>query len=387
VVGRDDLMTSFRVLLARLIAGRTSQSMIITGLRGVGKTVLLNNFRREAIASSWVVIEAEVTKHDDDAFRRNVVGWVRTALLELSPSARWSDRLRKAGAVLKSFSISVDPTGGLTAGIDVDAWAGLADRGDLQHDLTDLLVAVGEAAQDRGRGVVLLFDEVQFMSSPQLEALISALHKTVQRELPITMVGAGLPQIAELAGDAKSYAERLFQFPAIENFNTEDARLALEQPAANEGAGFDPPALDLAVELTGGYPYFLQELGYAVWGLAEGPTISVEDVRSSEPLYQSKLDSSFFRVRLDRTTELERVYLRAMAELGPEPQKAADVAQVMGRDSSQVAPTRAKLISMGLLYTPRHGYAAFTAPHFDRFMHRAVPDLVVPEIKRRRRKN
>lgn len=384
MVGCDDLMTSFRVLLARLTAGRTSQSMIITGLRGVGKTVLLNNFRKEASASGWVVIEAEVTKHDDDAFRRNVAAWMRTALLELSPRPRWSERLHKAGAVLKSFSVSVDPSGGLPAGIDVDAWAGLGDWGDLQHDLTDLLVAVGEAAQDRGRGVVPLFDEVQFMNQPQLEALISALHKTVQRELPITMVGAGLPQIAELAGDAKSYAERLFQFPAIENLSAADARRALEEPAADEGAALDPAALDLAGELTGGYPYFLQELGYAVWDLAEGPTIAVEDVHASEPLYQSKLDSSFFRVRLDRTTELERVYLRAMAELGPEAQKAADVAQVMGRESTQVAPISAKLVSMGLLYTPRHGYAAFTVPHFDRFMHRSVPDLIVPEVKRRR---
>lgn len=387
VVGRDDLMTSFRVLLARLSAGRTSQSMIITGLRGVGKTVLLNNFRRQAIASNWVVIEAEVTKHPDDVFRRNVAAWVRSALFELSPRARWTERLQKAGAVLRSFSISVDPTGSLSAGIDVDAWAGLADRGDLQHDLTDLLVAVGEAAQDRGRGVVLLFDEVQFMNSAQLEALISALHKAVQRALPITMVGAGLPQIAELAGDAKSYAERLFQFPAITNLSATDARRALEQPAADEGAAFDPAALALAVEVTGGYPYFLQELGYAVWGLAEGPTITAADVQASQLLYESKLDSSFFRVRLDRTTELQRVYLRAMAELGPEPQKASDVAQVMGRTSSQVAPTRAELISMGLLYTPQHGYAAFTVPHFDRFMHRAVPDLVVPEVRRRQKRS
>lgn len=383
VIGRDDLLTSFRVLLARLTSGRTSQSMIITGLRGVGKTVLLNNFRAEASSAGWTVIEAEITKHDDEAFRRNVASWVRTALLELSPRVRWTERLRKAGSVLKSFSVSVDPTGSLTAGIDVDGWAGLADRDDLRQDLTDLFIAVGEAAQERGRGVVLLFDEVQFMNAPQLEALISALHKTVQRNLPITMVAAGLPQIAELAGDARSYAERLFQFPAIENLSPEDARLALERPAADEGATFDPTGLDLAVELTGGYPYFLQELGYAVWGLAEGPIISVDDVRMSEPLYQSKLDSSFFRVRLDRTTEMERAYLRAMAELGPEPQKASDVAQVMGRGSTQVGPVRAKLISMGLLYTPRHGYAAFTVPHFDRFMHRAVPDLVVPDVKRR----
>lgn len=385
VVGRDDLIGSFGILLARLAIGRTSQSMIITGLRGVGKTVLLGRFRRTALSSNWVVIEAEVTKHTDDAFRRNVAAWARNALFELSPRARWSDRLLRAGAVLKSFSVTIDPTGGLSAGIDLDAWTGLADRGDLQHDLTDLLIALGEAAQQVGRGVVLLFDEVQFLNTVQLEALISALHKTVQRELPITMVAAGLPQIAELAGDAKSYAERLFEFPAIGNLGEADARRALAEPAAQEGASFESAALDRAVQVTGGYPYFLQELGYAVWGMAEGPMITTEDVETSLPLYESKLDSSFFRVRLDRTTELQRVYLRAMADLGPEPQKAADVAQLMGRTSSQVAPTRAELISMGLLYTPEHGYAAFTVPHFDRFMLRAIPDLVVPEVRRRKR--
>lgn len=358
-----------------------------TSLRGVGKTVLLGTFYRTALASNWVVIEAEAIKHDNDIFRRNIAAWVKTALFELSPRARWSDRLIRAGAVLQSFSVSVDPTGGLSAGIDVDAWAGLADRGDLQHDLTDLLIALGEAAHDRGRGVVLLFDEIQFLNTTQLEAVISALHKTVQRALPITMVGAGLPQIAELAGDAKSYAERLFQFPAIGNLTDADARRALAEPAAEEGALFDPAALDRAVDVTGGYPYFLQELGYAVWGLAEGPTITADDVNASLPLYESKLDSSFFRVRLDRATDMQRLYLRAMAELGPEPQKAADVAHVMNRTSPQVAPTSAELIAMGLLYTPVHGYAAFTVPHFDRFMHRAIPTLIVPAVKRRNKRD
>lgn len=240
VVGRDNLIQSFGILLARLSKGKTSQSMVITGLRGVGKTVLLGNFYRTAIASNWVVIEAEVTKHGDDAFRRNIAAWVRTALL-VWPRARWSDRVHKAGAVLKSFSVSVDPAGRLSAGIDVDAWAGLADRGDLQHDLTDLLVAVGEAAQGRGRGVVLLFDEIQFLDSAQLEAIISAWPKTVQRALPITMVGAGLLQTAELAGDARSYAERLLEFPVIGNLSAQDTRRALGSvdflvtPARHEG--------------------------------------------------------------------------------------------------------------------------------------------------------
>jgi hypothetical protein len=206
----------------------------------------------------------------------------------------------------------------------------------------------------------------------------------VQRKLPITMVGAGLPQIAELAGDAKSYAERLFKFPQLGNLSDEDARLALLRPAESEGSTFTGDALDEAVAITGGYPYFLQELGYAVWTVAEGPEIILDDVRAALPAYESKLDSSFFRVRLDRTTDLQRAYLRAMAQLGPAAQKASDVADLMGRPSTNLGPTRAELINMGLLYTPQHGYAAFTVPHFDRFLIRAIPTLEVPPLKPRR---
>jgi hypothetical protein len=389
VLGRDAQLNTFDLLLRRISAGRTEQSMIITGLRGVGKTVLLGQFRVKAQELDWVVVEREVSKHDDEQFRRQMVSAIRTSLFEMSPKARWTDRMRRAAAVLKSFSISVDPTGALTGGIDVDAAQGLADQHELQADLTDLLVAVGEAAKDAERGLVLLFDEVQFFSTKQLEALISALHKTVQRGLPVTLVGAGLPQIAELAGDAKSYAERLFKFPRIGNLDDHDARAALAEPAQAEGADYSEGALDLAVEVTGGYPYFLQELGYAVWGVAEGPTITREDVAMSLPTYESKLDESFFRVRLDRATEMERIYLRAMAELGPQAQKAQDVAAVIGRKSTQMGPTRAQLINMGLLYTPEHGYAAFTVPHFDKFLVRAIPELIMPPERptRSRRKN
>lgn len=383
ILGRDDQLQRFDLLLKRLSRGRTEQSMIITGLRGVGKTVLLGRFYTAALAQEWVIIDEEVGKHDDADFRRNMAAWMRTALFTLSPKARWNDRFKRAGAVLKSFSLSVDPEGTLTAGIDLDAQEGVADRGSLQHDLTDLFVAVGEAAQSQNKGVVLLFDEVQFLTKQQLEALISALHKTVQRALPVTLVGAGLPQIAELAGDAKSYAERLFVFPSIGYLNDADARHALTDPAEEEGARWTDEALDLAVQITGGYPYFLQELGYAVWPLAQNNLITADDVRDAVPQYEAKLDSSFFRVRLDRATEMQRVYLRAMAELGPEPQKAADVAALMNRTSPQIAPTRAELINMGLLYTPEHGYAAFTVPHFDQFMRRTMPTLVVPPVRRR----
>jgi hypothetical protein len=319
--GRDAQINSFKLLLQRMSAGRTEQSMIITGLRGVGKTVLLGQFYREALGQDWAVIEVEATKHDDGAFRGRMAADAKAVLFTLSPRARWNDRLERAGAVLKSFSLSVDATGTVSAGLNVDPLEGIGDRGDLQHDLTDLFVAVGEAAQSKDRGVVLLYDEVQFLSKSQLEALISALHKAVQRGLPVTMVGAGLPQIAELAGDAKSYAERLFRFPRIGHLDPSDARLALSQPAQDEGAFYTEAALDLAFEITGGYPYFLQELGYAVRGVAEGPEINEQDVRDAEALYEAKLDSSFFRVRLDRATAKQTAYLRAIAELGPDPQR------------------------------------------------------------------
>ena len=389
VLGRDVHLQTFDLLLRRMSAGRTEQSMIITGLRGVGKTVLLGRFRGKAQELDWVVVEREVSKHDDEQFRRQMVSAIRTSLFEMSPKARWGDRMQRAAAVLKSFSVSVDPTGTLTGGIDVDAAQGFADQQELQADLTDLLVAVGEAAKGANRGLVLLFDEVQFLSTTQLAALISALHKTVQRGLPVTMVGAGLPQIAELAGDAKSYSERLFKFPRIGNLDDQDARAALTEPAQAEDADYSDEALDLAIEVTGGYPYFLQELGYAAWGVADGPTITRQDIALAVPTYEAKLDESFFRVRLDRATEMERIYLRAMAELGPEAQKAQDVAAVIGRKSTQMGPTRAQLINMGLLYTPEHGYAAFTVPHFEKFLVRAIPELIMPpeRSKRSRKKD
>lgn len=386
VVGRDDQLDSFDLLLARIEAGRTEQSMIITGLRGVGKTVLLGQFRTKALSRDWVVVELEVSKNDEGEFRRDMATRLRSALFELSPKARWTDRFQHAAAVLKSFTVSVDVAGTWSAGLDVEAAEGFADHANLALDLTDVLLAVGQAAAERKRGIVLLFDEVQFLSKQQLEAVIEALHKMVQRKLPITLVGAGLPQIAELAGDAKSYAERLFKFPAIGVLSADDAREALTRPALDEGVEYTPEALDEAVEITGGYPYFLQELGYAVWTVADEPTVTHDDVVAAIPGYDAKLDESFFRVRLDRATELQRAYLRAMAQLGSEPQKASVVAEVMGpeRTSENLGPTRAELINMGLLYTPEHGYAAFTVPHFDRFIMRAIPELVVPSVKRRK---
>ncbi|APX33924.1 ATPase [Brachybacterium sp. P6-10-X1] len=383
LAGRDDQLSNFSVLLQRVARGRAARSMIVTGLRGVGKTVLLGQFRDRALEEGWSVLDHEVAKHDDAAFRHQFALKLRTALLDLAPRARWTKRFHKAAAALSSFTLTIDQAGQFQAGLNVDAIEGLADHGDLSMDLTDVFVSLGEAAHEKDRGVVILLDEVQFLSRSQLEAVILALHKTVQRNLPIVLVGAGLPQVPELAGDAKSYAERLFTFPGIGNLDAVDARRALQEPAQLEDADLTDDALDLAFEVTGGYPYFIQELGWAAWGAAESSPIRRSDVEDAVDHYLAKLDSSFFRVRLDRATDLQTAYLRAMAELGPEPQKAADVAAVLHRESTQLGPTRAELIDMGLLYTPSHGYAAFTVPHFDMFMRRALPELIIPEVRRR----
>jgi AAA ATPase domain len=387
LIGRDDQTKSFETLLKRLARGRSEQSMIITGLRGVGKTVLLNEFIQIASVEGWEVVEFEASKHDDRHFRQTMFSKLKAALLRLSPRARWTERGKRAAEVLTAFAVSVDQQGTWSMSWDVEPAEGFADHGDLGMDLTDVLLAIGEAAQEQQKGLVLLIDEVQFLASSQLEALIQSIHKTVQRNLPVTFVGAGLPQIAELAGDAKSYAERLFKFPRIDSLQGNDARKALTEPARAEGALYDEDAVDRAIEITRGYPYFIQELGYQVWTIAVSNRITREDVELARGAYDAKLDSSFFRVRLDRATPLQTAYMRAMAELGPEPQKAADVARLIGRDSTQVGPTRAELIEMGLLYTPEHGYAAFTVPDFDKFMLRAVPKLEVPPLQQRPRRN
>jgi hypothetical protein len=384
MVGRENQLEAFDLLLGRLTDGRTEQSMLVTGLRGVGKTVLLNRFRERAESAGWTVVEMEIAKHDDVDFRRVITRAFRRALFGIAPKERWRDRIRRASGVLRSFSLSVDPDGNLTAGLDGSAVDGVGDSGALDIDLTDLLVAVGEAARDHQTGVVLLVDEIQFLGRNQLEALVMALHRTVQRALPITLVGAGLPQLAELVGEAKSYSERLFRFPTIGQLSSSDARAALSQPAEMAGVTYEDGALELAFEFTAGYPYFLQELGYAAWTIAQRNLVRADDVDIARRVVEDKLDESFFRVRLDRTTELEKAYLRAMADLGDQPQLAGDVARLLNRTSQQCGPTRSTLIEKGLLFTPAHGYAAFTVPQFDRFMRRAVPELRVPPLRARR---
>ena len=254
----------------------------------------------------------------------------------------------------------------------------MADSGTLDADLSDLFVCVGEATKEKKTGVVLLLDELHFLTRVQMEALIAAIHKTVQRSLPITMAAAGLPQIHELVGDAKSYAERLFKFPSIGSLDNDGARRVLREPAEQLNVLFDDDALDHGLAFSEGYPYFLQEFGEAAWDLASGSRITETDASDARAAVEEKLDSGFFKVRLDRTTELQKAYLRAMAELGPEAQLASTVAELLNRTSPECGPTRKQLIDKGLLYTTDHGYAAFTVPKFDQYLKRAIP-LWVPK--------
>lgn len=381
LVGRDAQLASFDVLLTRLDRGRTAQSMIVTGLRGVGKTVLLNAFEQVATHHGWVTVEAEIAR--STPFGPRMAHLARRALFGIAPRARWGDRARRAAAVLTSFSLAVAPDGAVTAGLEVDPAEGAGDSGQLDHDLTDLVVALGEAARDHATGVVFLFDEVQFLTVVEFEALIAALHKTVQRQLPVTLVGAGLPQVPRLAGEARSYAERLFTFPEIGRLPDADAAAALTGPAADQDVAFTPDAVAAILAYTEGYPYFLQEYGKTVWDEAAGSPIDAATVDACRVLVEATLDAGFFRVRAERTTELELQYLRAMAELGPQPQRAADVARVMTRTSEQLGPTRSRLVDKGLLFTPGHGLAAFTVPQFDRYLRR-THDLTVTPPRRRR---
>ena len=375
--GRAAEVEDFRVLLRRLAAGYTEQSVVVTGLRGVGKTVLIGEFRRVADEEGWVALDAEVSKATE--FGPQMATLARRALLRVSPKARWGERAKAAAGVIKSFTLTVAPDGSLGAGLDVEPEGGLADTGVLGEDLPDVFEAIGRAAQEsRHGGVVFLLDEIQFLNRLSLEALIGAVHRTVQRGLPVTFAGAGLPQLPGLAGEAKSYAERLFKFPSIGELPTAAARAAVIEPARLEGVAFEPGAADLIVAFTEGYPYFIQEYGRAVWNLAEGPAITVADVRAAGDVVEAELDESFFRSRVQRSSPEELRYLRAMAHLGAAAQKAGDVAGVLGKTSEQVAPIRARLISKGLLYTPRHGYAKFTVPQFDRFMLRHMDLNTVP---------
>lgn len=367
-VGREDLIESYRVALRRTVSGRPGKSIMPIGLRGVGKTVLLNRF--DQMAQEENLVRAFIEAPETGDFEHLLAARLRSILLELDRGTV-SQAVKRALGTLKSFSYNLPD--GTSISLNVDPIAGSADSGVLAEDVTDLLVSVGEAANDRSRGLLLAIDEVQYLADTELAALISAVHRTVQLSLPVILVGAGLPQLPGLAGNAKSYAERLFDFPEIGSLGDEDARTVLSAPARAQGVEFASSALDKLLQFTQGYPYFLQEWGYHVWNAAPESPITLDDVLLASRDVQRRLDENFFRVRMDRLTPAEKQYLVAMAELGAGPHRSGDIANKLGVKVESVAPRRSGLIRKGMVYSPAHGDTAFTMPMFDDFLRRSQP--------------
>ena len=372
LAGRDELRTALRITLERARIGRPAKSAMLVGLRGVGKTVLLDRIREDAesIGIHTVRIEAP----EGRSLPALLAPQLRLALLRLSQVEKAKDYAVRGLRALAGFAAKLKLTyRDIEVGVDYDPEPGLADNGDLEHDLQALFEQVGLAAKAAGTALALFIDELQYVEEAQLAVLITAMHRTEQRRLPVVLIGAGLPQLRGQMGNAKSYAERLFDFPLIGPLPPEAAREAIEKPLQSEQVTILPAAMDLILEATQGYAYFLQEWGSHTWLAATSTPIGPDDVKRASVTAVAALDESFFRVRFDRLTPKEKMYLRAMAELGPGPHRSGDIADCYGALVSSLAPTRSSLISKGMVWSPNHGDTAFTVPLFDAFMKRIMP--------------
>ena len=376
LVGRDAILEQARIALHRLRAGRPAKSMILVGLRGVGKTVLLNRIRSIAEEDGYRALFVEA--HESKPLPALLMPHLRQVLFSLDAMENVSEKVKRGLRVLRSFMTGLKAkakVGDVELELGVNPETGTADSGDLEADLSELFVAVAEAAADREKAVAICIDELQYLSEAELSALIMALHRVAQRALPLVMVGAGLPQIIGLAGKSKSYAERLFDFPAVGALAPPDATNALQAPVQKQGARFTDDAIMEVLKVTQGYPYFLQQWGYEAWDIAAGPTIELQDVTEATVRSVKELDQSFFRVRFDRLTPREKDYLRALAELGSGPQRSSDIAELFGVKVQSVAPLRAGLLKKGMIYSPSHGDTEFTVPLFGEFMLRVMPTV------------
>lgn len=373
LAGRDDLLAKASVAIDRVRAGRVARSIIMYGLRGVGKTVLLNKMRRDAEAEGFAAVRIEAP--EGRSLPAILGPALRAALLKLDRLEGAKDSIRRAFRALAGFAKLKVTYADVEFGLDLSGEAGLADSGDLDLDLTTLLETLGEAARDRRTAMLLFIDELQYVPEQQLGALFSALHACSQSQLPVTLIAAGLPQILGLSGRAKSYSERLFEFVPVDRLDALAATAAIVDPARREAVDYTEDAVAEILRQTGGYPYFLQEWGKHSWDVAARSPIALADVQSANAAALAELDASFFRLRFDLLTPAEKRYMRAMAELGPGPHRSGDVAAVLKRQVTSVAPTRNGLIAKNLLFSPAHGDTAFTVPLFDGFMRRIMPDL------------
>lgn len=374
LAGRDTILNQAEVALGRIQRGRSSKSILIVGLRGVGKTVLLNRVRELAEDQNF---QAEILEAPENkSLAALLAPALRSLILKLDRGEQINNAAKKAFRALRSFASVVRfKYDDIEISLDGETEPGVADSGDIESDIPDLLVAVAEAAKERGTAVALIMDELQYLDELEMSALIMGMHRISQRQLPLTLLGAGLPQLVGLTGRSKSYAERLFDFPTAGPLSLIDATAALRTPAQAEGADFTDPAIRRIHELTEGYPYFLQEWGYHAWLTATSSPVGIAAVEAATPNAIAALDRSFFRVRFDRLTPAEKRYLRAMAELGAGPHRSGDIAHMLGVKVSSTGPVRASLITKGMIYSPAHGDTAFTVPLFDQFMRRTMPSI------------
>lgn len=374
LVGRDPILEEATVLLGRIKRKRPEKSMLLTGLRGVGKTVLLNEIDRKAREEGYRTILIEA--HEGKTLGALIAPHLWKLLFELDRIAGFGNKVKRGLSVLRGFISALNVTvNDVTIGLDIEPERGTADSGDLEIDLPNLFMALGEAAEDRSSTIAIFIDEIQYFTKKEIGALIMAMHKMQQRQLPIVLVGAGLPVLPGLAGDSKSYAERLFNFPDIGALSETDAAKALNDPAQIEGVVFETEALSEIYRLTKGYPYFLQEWGYQSWNHANSSTITLKVIREATSKVIQRLDKNFFRVRFDRLIPSEKTFLRAMAELGPGSHRSGDIADILNFKITSLAPVRSKLITKGMIFSPAHGELAFTVPLFDEFMIRAIPNF------------
>jgi len=367
LAGREEIISTADTALQRVLLGRPAQSQMLLGLRGVGKTVLLN--RIEQIAENRGYLTSFIEAPEDQKLVDLLYPKIHQILRKLSLIEAAKATSYAALRALRSFAAAFKINMG-DFEVSVDPELGVADSGNLEYDVTELFLKVGEAAKAAGRGWALLIDEVQYLSNDELGALIVAIHRINQKALPVLMFGAGLPAIAALSGDAKSYAERLFIFPKVDALPNEYARNAIRQPIEAEGEAIDDDLLERIVTLTRGYPYFLQEWGYQVWNASPQSPIAMSCIEIAEKEALRRLDEGFFKVRIDRLTPKEKEYVIAMARFGAGPYRSADVAEVLGEKLTTLGPRRAQIIAKGMIYSPAHGDIAFTVPMFDEYLKR-----------------
>ena len=374
LVGRDAILDDAKVLLGRAKAHRSAKNMILIGLRGVGKTVLLNELQRRADKSGYCSLLEEA--RENQSLAQLLAPALRKVLLQLSTTANASDAVRRGLQVLRNFigTFRVQ-MGDVSVAMNLAPLTGQADSGDLEADLPDLFVAVANAAASRDTVAAVMVDEIQYLSKNELAALLVALHKVQQQGLPLALIAAGLPVLPAMAGEAKSYAERLLVFPEVGPLNEAETARALGEPARGAGANFTEDAMELIYRQTQGYPYFVQEWGSAAWNIADGPDITRDDVNRASALVRGALDRNFFRVRFDRLTDSEKRFLWAMAKSQSAPVRTGHVAEKLKVKVSNLGPARAALINKGMVYSPAHGELAFTVPLFGEFILRHASDV------------